>query len=100
MVKQLLLMVQELYQERVFDDFILADKLFAKDLQRLNTCLLVRDDLCGKLALLLELPPIFDDNRKVTSVLFFAADFNLPSYEFNIFPFTLSYCVIFIFILH
>ena len=53
-----------------------------------------------KLALSLELPPIFDDNRKVTSVLFFAADFNLPSYEFNIFPFTLSYCVIFIFILH
>ena len=40
-------MVQEVYQERVFDGFILADKLFAKDLQRRNTCLLVRDDLCG-----------------------------------------------------
>ena len=84
-------MVQEVYQERVFDDFILADKLFAKDLQRLNTCYLVRDDLCGKLALSLELPPIFDDNRKVTSVLLFTADFSLPSYEFNIFPFTLCH---------
>ena len=40
----------------VFDNFILADELFLKALQSLETCLLVNDDLWGKLVLLSELP--------------------------------------------
>ena len=40
----------------VFDNFILADKLFAKALQSLETCGLVNNDLCGKLVWSLELP--------------------------------------------
>ena len=33
----------------VFDNFKLVDKLFAKALWRLATCLLVRNNLCGTL---------------------------------------------------
>ena len=55
----------------------MADELFAKDLQRFETCLLVNNNLCGKFVSLL--PIIFDDNLNNTSVSFFIADFNLLS---------------------
>ena len=60
------------------------------------TCLLVNNNLWGKLVLLL--PIIFDDNFKTTPVSFFIADFNLLSYEFDSFTFNPLYCVIFILI--
>ena len=49
---------------RVFDSFILVEKLFAKALQRLAMCLLVNNSLCEKLASFLELPLMFDDSQK------------------------------------
>ena len=40
----------------VFHNFILADALFSKVLGSFETCVLVNNNLCGKLLLLLELP--------------------------------------------
>ena len=59
---------------------ISVDKLSAKALQRFATCLLVTNNLCGKLVSSLELPIIFDDNLKTISVSFFIADFNFSFY--------------------
>ena len=46
---------------------ILADELFAKALQVLEICLLVNNNLCGKLVSSLESPTIFDKRFKVTA---------------------------------
>ena len=55
----------------VFDNFILADKLFAKVLWIFATCLSVSNNLCGKLASSsLELLITFDDNLGVISASF------------------------------
>ena len=56
---------------------IRLDASLAKALRRFATCLLVSNNLSGKLASLTELPIIFDDNLKITSVTFFFAEFNL-----------------------
>ena len=66
-----------------FDSLILIDELFVKDLQRPATCLPVINNLFGKLVSSSELPIIFHDNLKITSVSFFIADFNLLSCEFD-----------------
>ena len=58
----------------VFDNLISADEWFAKDLRRFATCLLVNNNLWGKLFSLS--PIIFDDNLNTTSVSSFIADFN------------------------
>ena len=70
---------------------ISVDCFFAKALRRFATCLTVNNDLCGKLVSSLELPIIFDDNLKTTSVSLFIADFNLSSFEFDSFIFKLLY---------
>ena len=62
---------------------ILADELFAKDLQGFTTCLLLDNNLCGKLVSSSELPIKFDDSLKTTSVSFFIAYFNVLSCEFE-----------------
>ena len=49
MVIQLLVMVHEICQNWVFNNFILADELFAKALQSFESCLSVTNNLCGKL---------------------------------------------------
>ena len=54
----------------VFDRLISINELFAKALQRFATCLLVNNNLCEKWVLSAELPIIFEDNLKTTSVLF------------------------------
>ena len=59
----------------VFDNLISVDDLFAKVIRRFDTCLLVNNNLCGKLVSLS--PIIFDDNLKAVSDSFFIADFNL-----------------------
>ena len=41
---------------RFFDNFILANELFAKALQSFETCVLVNISLCGKLVSLLRSP--------------------------------------------
>ena len=78
----------------VFDDFILAEELFAKALQSFETFLLVNSNLCGKLFLSLELSITFDESFKVTLVSFFIPDFNLLSCELDSFSFKVLYWVI------
>ena len=63
----------------VFDNFILADELYAKALRRLETCVSVNKNLCGRLASSLESPITFDKRFKVTLVPSFILDFNLLS---------------------
>ena len=50
----------------VFDDFILAEQLFAKALRSLETCVLVNNNLWGKLLSSLESSILFDERFKVT----------------------------------
>ena len=71
----------------VFYNLISVAELFAKDLRRFATCLLLNNNSCGKLVSSSELPIIFDDNLKTTSVSFFIANFNLLSCEFDSFTF-------------
>ena len=44
----------------VFDNFMLADKPFVKALRSFETCVLVNNNLCGKLFSSSESPTIFD----------------------------------------
>ena len=74
---------------RVFDNFILADELFAKALQNLQTCVLVNNNLFGKLVSSLELPITFHERIEVTTVSFFVPDYNLLSCELDNFTFML-----------
>ena len=55
----------------VFANVISVDELLGNVLQRLSICLLINNNSCGKLVLSSQLPIIFDDNLKTTSVLFF-----------------------------
>ena len=71
----------------VFENFILANELFAKALQISETCVSVNNNLCEKLVSSLELPIRFDERFKVTSVPFFIAEFNLLSWELENFTF-------------
>ena len=63
----------------IFDNFILADKPFAKTLQSLETSILVNNNLCRKQFSPLELPTTFDEIFKVTCTPYFAPEFNLLS---------------------
>ena len=67
----------------VFDDFIWADESFVKGFWRFEICVLVNNNLCGKLFLSLESPTTFDEIFRVTSVPFFIPDFNSSSCEFD-----------------
>ena len=55
----------------VFDNFILADEPFAISLRSFETCVLVNNNLFGKLISSLESPIVIDKSFKVTSVPFF-----------------------------
>ena len=50
-----------------FDNFILAEQLFAKAFQSFATCVLVNNNLCGKITSSLESPTILDERFTVTS---------------------------------
>ena len=63
--------------------FILVDKTFAKALRSFETCVLVSNNLCGKLFSLLESPITFEGIFKVTSVPFFILNFSLLSCELD-----------------
>ena len=58
-----------------YDNFILADDLFAKALRSLETCLLVDNNLCGKLISSLESLITFESD--FTTLSFLIPDFNL-----------------------
>ena len=78
----------------VFHNFRLADKPFAKVLQRFETCVLVNKNLRGKLFSSLESPIKFDQNFKVTSATFFTPDFDLLSCKLEYFTLKVLYWVI------
>ena len=65
----------------VFYNFISAYELFVKALQSYENYLLVNNNPCRKLFLLLDSPTTFKKMCKVTSVPFFIAHFNLLSFE-------------------
>ena len=56
----------------VFENFILVDKSVAKTLRIFKTCVLVNNNLWGKLVSSLELPIKFDGRFKTTSVPIFS----------------------------
>ena len=68
---------------RVFDNFILANELFAKALRSLKPFVLVNNNLSRKLASSLQSPTTLDESFKVTSVPLFIPDFNLLKYKLN-----------------
>ena len=76
----------------VFDDLISVDDLSANALRRFETCLLVNNNLWGKLVSSSLIK--FDNNLKTTSVSFFIADIDLLSCKFDSFVFKLLYFVI------
>ena len=75
----------------VFDNFILADKLFAKALHSLKACVTVDNNLSKKLILSLKSPVTFDERFNVTSVKFFIPAFNLLSCHLDNFIFKVLY---------
>ena len=78
----------------VFENFMLTDEPFENALRSFETCVLVNNNLCGKLISSLESPTTFDGRCKVTLVSFFIADFNLLSCELDNFTFNVLYWVI------
>ena len=62
---------------------MLVEEPFAKALRSLEICVLVNNNLCGKLLSWLESLTTFDESFKVTSVPSFIADFNLLSCELD-----------------
>ena len=78
----------------VFDNFILTDELFAKALRGFETCVLVNNNLCGKLFSSLASTTTFDESFKVTLVPFVIPDFNLLSCKVDNFTLKVLYWVI------
>ena len=84
---QLLVMDLKIYLENphdcpilcnwIFDYFISADEPFAKALQSFEACVLVNNNLRGKLFSTLESSTTFDESSKIFSVPFFIPDFTL-----------------------
>ena len=70
-----------------FDNFVLAEELFVKAFGSFGTCVLVNNNLCGRLFSSLESPTIFEEIFKVTSVPFYIPDFNLLIWELYNFMF-------------
>ena len=70
------------------------DELLANALRLIQTCLPFNNNSCGKLVLSLESPIILGDNLITRSFSFFIAYFNLLSYEFDNFTFTVLYWAI------
>ena len=66
-------------------------ELFTKALGSFETCVLVNNNLCGKLFSSFESPTIFDEICKVTSILFFIPNFHLLSCELDNFTFKVLY---------
>ena len=73
---------------------MLADKRFGKALLSLQACVLVNNNLLGKLVSPLELPIKFHERFKVASVTLFIPDFDILSRKLHIFIFKVLYSVI------
>ena len=64
-----------IFHNWVFENLRSADELFEKALRKLETCLSVNSNSCGKLVLSLKSPIMLGDNLITTSVPSFIADF-------------------------
>ena len=60
----------EILNNSVFEHFTLVDELFAKASQNCETCVSVKNSLCGKLVSSFNFPKV-DERFRVTSVPFF-----------------------------
>ena len=78
----------------VFKNFLLTGEPFAKPLQSQETCVLVNNNLQGKLVLSLELLTTFDKRFNVTSVPFYIPNFSLLSCKLDNLTFEVLYWVI------
>ena len=67
----------------IFGNFILAEEPFGKSLPSFETCILVNNNLCGKLFSSLESLKVFRESFKITSVPLFIPDFTILSYELD-----------------
>ena len=72
-----ILLIVQIIAIEVLVKFILADQPFSKALQSLETCVLVNNNLGGKLFSSLEAQATIDESFKVTSERFFIPNFNL-----------------------
>ena len=72
-----ILLIVQIIAIEVLVKFILADQPFSKALQSLETCVLVNNNLSGKLFSSLEAQATIDESFKVTSERFFIPNFNL-----------------------
>ena len=72
-----ILLIVQIIAIEVLVKFILADQPFSKALQSLETCVLVNNNLNGKLFSSLEAQATIDESFKVTSERFFIPNFNL-----------------------
>ena len=68
---------------------LLVDVFFAKALQGFAACLSVNNNLFRKGVSPLEIPIMFGDSVKITSVAFFVANFDLLNYDLYNFEFKL-----------
>ena len=84
-----------IFEISVFDNFVLADGLFAKALRSLDTCASVNNNLCGKLASSLESPITFDERFEIASVPSLIVESNLLSWKLENVTFKLLYWVTF-----
>ena len=75
----------------VFDNFVLADKPFAKPLRSFETCVFANRTLFQQLFSSLESPTTSDESFKVTLVMCFIPDFTLLSCELDNFTFKVLY---------
>ena len=73
---------------------MLADKPFAKALRSFETCVLVNNNLCGKLFSSLKSPTKLGEVLKSYSGTIFVPDFNLLICELDNIAFKVSYWVI------
>ena len=72
-----ILLIVQIIAIEVLVKFILADQPFSKALQSLETCVLVNNNISGKLFSSLEAQATIDESFKVTSERFFIPNFNL-----------------------
>ena len=77
----------------VFQSFILTDRPFSRDWQIFETCVLVNNNLWGKLVSSLDSQTAFEERFRVTSVPSSINDYNLLSCKLNNFTFKSLYWV-------
>ena len=76
-------MIVLFYAFEFFDNFILAEELFAKALPSFQASIIINNNLCGKLFSSLESPATIGRSFEVSLLSFLVPDFNLLSCELD-----------------